>query len=150
MSRKITLLSAQSSKSTVTQTLSSSKNCLGQPLGPFPVQKTMKVFPWQAFLTTQTSSSLLENPTQQITSPELLYMLTSDFCPFIFHFKKTLLTTEIFFLFLFLTIMLSRSLTVDLTFIFCFSFYFIFSFSFLFLEQLGLGLISHAVTSVTS
>ena len=48
---------------------------------------------------------------------------------------------------------MSRSLTMDLTFIFRFSFYFIFPFSFffyfLFLEQLGLGFISHAVTSVT-
>jgi len=42
----------------------------------------------------------------------------------------------------------SRSLTMDLTFIFRFSLYFIFSF--LFIEQLGLGFISHAVTSVTS
>ena len=48
---------------------------------------------------------------------------------------------------------LSRSLTMNLTFIFHFSFYFIlfcFSFIFLFLEQLRLGVISHAVTSVTN
>ena len=48
---------------------------------------------------------------------------------------------------------LSRLLTMDLTFIFHFSFYFIllcFSFIFLFLEQLGLGFISHTVTSVTN
>jgi len=49
----------------------------------------------------------------------------------------------------------SRSLTVDFIFIIIFSFHFIlffffFFFSFLFLEQLGLGIISHAVTSVTS
>ena len=47
----------------------------------------------------------------------------------------------------------SRLLTMDLTFIFHFSFYFIwfcFSFIFLFLEQLRLGFISHAVTSVTN
>ena len=43
---------------------------------------------------------------------------------------------------------LSRLLTMDLTFIFVS--YFIFSFLFLFLEQLGLGVISHAVTSVTN
>jgi len=47
-------------------------------------------------------------------------------------------------------LLVSRLLTMDLTFIFCFSLYFIFSFSFLFLEQLGLGFISHTVTSVTS
>ena len=48
---------------------------------------------------------------------------------------------------------LSRSLTMDLTFMIHFSFYFIlfcFSFIFLFLEQLGLGFISYAVTSVTN
>jgi len=48
---------------------------------------------------------------------------------------------------------MSRLLTMDLTFIFHFSFYFIlfcFSFIFLFLEQLGLGFISHAVTSITN
>ena len=48
---------------------------------------------------------------------------------------------------------LSRSLTVDFIFISSFHFillFFSFSFSFfLFLEQLGLGFISHAVTSVT-
>jgi len=47
----------------------------------------------------------------------------------------------------------SRSLTIDLTFIFIshFSFSFsFFSFIFLFLEQLRLGVISHAVTSVTT
>jgi len=44
--------------------------------------------------------------------------------------------------------LLSRLLTMDLTFIFHFSLYFIFSF--LFIEQLGLGFICHAVTSVTS
>ena len=48
--------------------------------------------------------------TWQMTPPELLYMLTLDFCLFGFHFEKTSLTTEIFFLFLFLTITLfSRS-----------------------------------------
>ena len=46
MSRKITLLSAQSSKSTVTLILSSFKNHLGQPLDLFPVQRTMKALPW--------------------------------------------------------------------------------------------------------
>jgi len=48
---------------------------------------------------------------------------------------------------------LSRSLAMNLTFIFYFSFYFVlfcFSFIFLFLEQLELGFISHAVTSVTN
>ena len=46
----------------------------------------------------------------------------------------------------------SRSLTMDLIFIFHFLFYFSvsFLFFFLFLEQLGLGVISHAVTSVTT
>ena len=47
----------------------------------------------------------------------------------------------------------SRSLTMDLIFIFIsyFIFHFlVFSFLFLFLEQLGLGVISHAVTSVTT
>ena len=44
---------------------------------------------------------------------------------------------------------MSRSLTMDLIFIFYFHFLF-FSFLFLFLEQLGLGVISHAVTSVTT
>ena len=47
----------------------------------------------------------------------------------------------------------SRSLTVDFILFLFFSSYFIFiflSFLFLFLEQLGLGLIGHAVTSVTS
>jgi len=37
-----------------------------------------------------------------------------------------------------------------LYFIFSFHFYFLFLFNFLFLEQLGLGVISHAVTSVTA
>ena len=41
----------------------------------------------------------------------------------------------------------SKLLTVDFTFILFFLFFF---FYFLFLEQLGLGFISHAVTSVTS
>ena len=47
---------------------------------------------------------------------------------------------------------MSRLKKVDLIyFIFLFIFYFIFDlfFHFLFLEQLGLGLIGHAVTSVT-
>ena len=46
----------------------------------------------------------------------------------------------------------SRSLIMDLIFIFHFLFYFSvsFLFFFLFLEQLGLGVISHAVTSVTT
>ena len=45
----------------------------------------------------------------------------------------------------------SRSLTVDFILSFLFTlFYFIFLFNFLFLEQLGLGFISHAVTSVTN
>jgi len=35
-------------------------------------------------------------------------------------------------------------------FLFLFLFFFSFSFNFLFLEQLGLGVISHAVTSVTT
>ena len=49
--------------------------------------------------------------------------------------------------------LVSRSLMMDLTFIFIFIFYFIilfFSFLFLFLEQLWLGVISYAVTSVTN
>ena len=48
---------------------------------------------------------------------------------------------------------LSRLKKLDLIyFIFLFTFYFIFNlfFHFLFLEQLGLGLIGHAVTSVTT
>ena len=48
---------------------------------------------------------------------------------------------------------MSRSLTVDFIFIFSFLFslfFFYFYFSFLFLEQLGLGWIGHAVTSVTN
>jgi len=47
----------------------------------------------------------------------------------------------------------SRSLTVDFILFSLFIFillYFSFSFNFLFLEQLGLGFISHAVTSVTN
>jgi len=44
----------------------------------------------------------------------------------------------------------SRLLTMDLTFIFVSYFIFSFSFLFLFLEQLRLGVISHAVTSVTT
>jgi len=47
---------------------------------------------------------------------------------------------------------MSRSSMVDFVFIFSFHFIlflFLFFFSFLFLEQLGLGSISHAVTSVT-
>ena len=51
------------------------------------------------------------------------------------------------------TAAMSRSSTVDfILFYFPFSFFFFFfsSFLFLFLEQLGLGLIGHAVTSVTS
>ena len=50
-------------------------------------------------------------------------------------------------------LLLSKSLTVDfIYFIFSLSFYFSLPFNsyFLFLEQLGLGVISHAVTSVTS
>ena len=43
--------------------------------------------------------------------------------------------------------MVSRLKKVDLTY---FTFFFIFIFYFLFLEQLGLGLIGHAVTSVTT
>ena len=49
--------------------------------------------------------------------------------------------------------MLSRSLTVDFilfSFFILFYFYFLFLFNFLFLEQLRLGVISHAVTSVTN
>ena len=38
---------------------------------------------------------------------------------------------------------------LDFYFYFCILFFFSFFFSFLFLEQLGLGFISHAVTSVT-
>ena len=48
---------------------------------------------------------------------------------------------------------MSRSLTVDFILFSLFIFillYFSFSFNFLFLEQLGLGFISHAVTSVTN
>jgi len=49
---------------------------------------------------------------------------------------------------------ISRLLTMDLTFIFIFIsdfiLFFFFSFIFLFLEQLRLGVISHAVTSVTT
>ena len=48
---------------------------------------------------------------------------------------------------------MSRSLTVDFILFFLLIFillYFSFSFNFLFLEQLGLGVISHAVTSVTN
>ena len=47
----------------------------------------------------------------------------------------------------------SRSLMVDFVFIFsfpCILFFVFFLFSFLFLEQLRLGFISHAVTSVTN
>ena len=53
-------------------------------------------------------------------------------------------------------LLMSRLLTMDLNFIFIsyfisFPFLFLFfSFIFLFLEQLGLGVISHAVTSVTT
>jgi len=49
--------------------------------------------------------------------------------------------------------LVSRSLTVDFILFFLFIFIFLcfyFSFNFLFLEQLGLGVISHAVTSVTT
>ena len=49
--------------------------------------------------------------------------------------------------------LMSRLLTMDLTFIFVsyfISLFLFFSFLFLFLEQLGLGVISHAVTSVTT
>ena len=48
---------------------------------------------------------------------------------------------------------MSRSSTVDFIlffFLILFLFFFSLSFLFLFLEQLGLGLIGHAVTSVTS
>ena len=48
---------------------------------------------------------------------------------------------------------MSRSLTVDsilFSLLFYFTFLVFFSFIFLFLEQLRLGVISHAVTSVTS
>jgi len=48
---------------------------------------------------------------------------------------------------------MSRSLMVNFIFYFLFSYYFSFLFIlfyFLFLEQLGLGFISHTVTSVTS
>ena len=49
---------------------------------------------------------------------------------------------------------MSRSLMMDFIFIFSFyfilSFLFLFLFSFVFLEQLRLGFIGHAVTSVTS
>ena len=45
----------------------------------------------------------------------------------------------------------SRLLTVDFILFSLFTlFYFIFLFNFLFLEQLGLGFISHTVTSVTN
>ena len=47
---------------------------------------------------------------------------------------------------------MSKSLTVDFIFLLVFYFilFFSFFFYFLFLEQLGLGLIGHAVTSVTT
>ena len=54
---------------------------------------------------------------------------------------------------LFQLLIMSRSLTVDFIFIFSFHFIlflFLFLFYFLCLEQLGLGFISHTVTSVTS
>ena len=48
-------------------------------------------------------------------------------------------------------IVLSRSLTVNFIFIVLLAFYFIFLFiPLLFLEQLVLGLIGHAITSVTT
>jgi len=50
-----------------------------------------------------------------------------------------------------MTCVISRSLTVDFILFFLFHLIlFLFFFIFLFLEQLGLGLIGHAVTSVTS
>ena len=52
-----------------------------------------------------------------------------------------------------LILVMSRSLTVYsilFSILFYFTFWVFFSFIFLFLEQLGLGVISHAVTSVTS
>ena len=81
---------------------------------------------------------LLENKQISYTFPSLqfLYVWSSSWLSWIMLFW-----------------MLSRSWMVN--FIFIFSFYFIvfslfFFFSFLFLEQLRLGFISHAVTSVTS
>ena len=45
---------------------------------------------------------------------------------------------------------MSRLLIEDFILFFLFSLYFIFIFIFLFLEQLGVGFISHAITSVTN
>ena len=53
---------------------------------------------------------------------------------------------------MFFSIYMSSSQTVDLVFLYFtsyFYFYFVLFFYFLFLEQLGLGQIGHAVTSVT-
>ena len=61
-------LSTLYSKSITISILSSSKNHLGQLLGLFPDQKTVKVFLWQTFQITQISLPLLENLTQQMTS----------------------------------------------------------------------------------
>jgi len=44
--KRIISLSTRSSKLTMASTLSSFKNCLGQLLGLFPVQKTAKAFLW--------------------------------------------------------------------------------------------------------
>ena len=68
-------------------------------------------------------------------------ILASSYTFFIFSANFIVFST-----FSFLIISVSRLLTMDLTFMFHLSFYFIF----LFLEQLRLGFISHAVTSVTS
>ena len=76
------------------------------------------------------------------TSTYLLVSLSSDTCHICLYTSSHSLLH-----------LVSRSLTMDLIFIFISYFIFIFlffSFLFLFLEQLGLGVISHAVTSVTT
>ena len=70
-----------------------------------------------------------------------------DDCNVLFYIKISVNKTSS------LCIILSSSQMVDLVFLyFTFHFYFysVLFFYFLFLEQLGLGLISHAVTSVTT
>ena len=96
-----------------------------------------------------------------ITSHHVICHVTTVMCLFIINQKKINIKSRkinkkkrkiLVFKYTIIT-NLSRLLMMDLTFIFHFSFYFIlfcFSFIFLFLEQLGLGFISHAVTSVTN
>ena len=98
---------------------------------------------------------------RSITSHHVICHVTTVMCLFIINQKKINIKSRkinkkkrkiLVFKYTIIT-NLSRLLTMDLTFIFHFSFYFIlfcFSFLFLFLEQLGLGFISHAVTSVTN